>query len=625
MKMSFSNEAQFLAKNGARRALVVVGMHRSGTSAMTRMLSLLGAALPEQLMNSQPDNPGGFWEPQQIADLNDEILRSLDSDWHDVFAFRPKPYLSNFDGVYVARAVNLLENEFSGSEMIVLKDPRVSVLTAFWDRALRSAGYTANYIIMVRNPLEVAESLRVRDGFPREKSLLLWSSYMLAVERDTRALSRTFVSYDDLIRDWRGVRSRLEITSGVPFPRDTAAAANEIDGFLDPELRHHVITGDHLFSREDVPQHLKTLYRLFSVACDGLDSGGGTIDCAAIDTVHAELSNVESIIGPLVADLRTQARFLEGNVIEAREAHLAADGRARSLAEELAAERTGASDALSRVASERDVLAADCAGLNARLNEESDLRQLQLMETAKLRGDLSLRESELTQRQEEIEQARAELSRAHARMEELRTELFELQKEAELLRSEKSRWDERKAELEAQQELNASTLQQLRRTDAELAEQKTNSQCLTKQLRTAESDLKRAKERVSDSVRRIDELVSSLQVAQSASGDLEKRLSAHFHETVTLSKIVLEAQQATDHEAEKARRILELYDAVNSQPWWWAILPSSRRSRLQTARLSRLGVFDVQSYLGKNPDVAEAGEDPLHHYTHHGIDERRAV
>src|SRR5437763_425787 len=103
-------------ESGSSRALVVLGMHRSGTSAMTRTLSLLGAALPKDVMQARSDNPIGFWEPQKVADLNDEILHALDSDWDDVFAFRPKPYLSNFDGVFVGRAVELLQEQFDGSE-----------------------------------------------------------------------------------------------------------------------------------------------------------------------------------------------------------------------------------------------------------------------------------------------------------------------------------------------------------------------------------------------------------------------------------------------------------------------------------------------------------------------------
>ena len=86
-------------------------------------------------------------------------------------------------------------------------------------------------------------SLRSRDQFPREKSLLLWSSYMIAAEREHARYEPNFVSYDQLMSDWRGVRRRIEESTGIPFPRDTAAAANDVDRHLDSGLRHHRARG----------------------------------------------------------------------------------------------------------------------------------------------------------------------------------------------------------------------------------------------------------------------------------------------------------------------------------------------------------------------------------------------
>ena len=73
-----------------------------------------------------------------------------------MFGFRPRRYLSNFDNFYFGRAVDLLEQEFNGSELVVLKEPRISVLTRFWDRALQEAGFAINYVLMVEKSLEVA-------------------------------------------------------------------------------------------------------------------------------------------------------------------------------------------------------------------------------------------------------------------------------------------------------------------------------------------------------------------------------------------------------------------------------------------------------------------------------------
>jgi hypothetical protein len=299
---------------------------------MTRVLSLLGASLPKVLMEAQSDDPAGFWEAQAVTNLNDEILQGQDSEWDDVFAFRQRNYLSNFDRFYLGRALELLEVEFDGSDVIVLKDPRISVLTTFWNRALAEAGYAVTYIAMVRNPMEVADSLRDRNGFPREKSLLLWSGYMLALERDTRGLERIFISYDELMSDWRAARRRIEETAAAPFPRDTAAAANEIDRFLNHKLRHHESRADLLENR-DVPEHVKTLYRAF------IDAGqGGEIDRAAVDRVYAELCEVEQIVGPLLADWRARTRIIASQLADMTDA----EARARSEAEARARSETEA-------------------------------------------------------------------------------------------------------------------------------------------------------------------------------------------------------------------------------------------------------------------------------------------
>lgn len=427
----------------SRRAFVVVGMHRSGTSAMTRTLSLLGATLPARLMPArEANNATGFWEPMSVAELNDEILEALDSEWDDVFAFRPRPYLSNFDHFYRSRAVEILEQEFHGSELIVLKDPRVSILTTFWERALQDAGYTTNYVIMVRNPIEVAESLGSRDGFPREKSLLLWSSYMLAAERDTRGRARTFVTFDELIRDWRAVCRRIAGDSGLPFPRETIASAIEIDRFLDGRLRHHRVGAEDIFSRPDIPAHVKSLYRIFLEASEGRE-----LDRSELRRIEAELSQVEELVGPLVADLRSRGRQLVGEVGQLKQANDEAKARADSLAEELAAER--------RLREEQSESAARVLERLAAAEEEAKRLALKLTWV----------ETERTSLTEEVESQRASATMAQAELERLQLEYG-----AELRRAEAA-WSSAEAAVRTTEEILSEREQVLAATENLLREQ----------------------------------------------------------------------------------------------------------------------------------------------------------
>ncbi|VAW15575.1 hypothetical protein MNBD_ALPHA12-1015, partial [hydrothermal vent metagenome] len=67
-----------------RTCILVLGMHRSGTSALTRVLSLAGATLPKRLLGSSDDsNPTGHWEPNILIEYHDKMLAELDSCWHD--------------------------------------------------------------------------------------------------------------------------------------------------------------------------------------------------------------------------------------------------------------------------------------------------------------------------------------------------------------------------------------------------------------------------------------------------------------------------------------------------------------------------------------------------------------
>src|SRR6185312_12242151 len=66
------------------RAILVLGMHRSGTSAVTRVLNLLGADLGSRLVAPAADNPAGFWEHADAVKINDDLLQALGRTWYDM-------------------------------------------------------------------------------------------------------------------------------------------------------------------------------------------------------------------------------------------------------------------------------------------------------------------------------------------------------------------------------------------------------------------------------------------------------------------------------------------------------------------------------------------------------------
>ncbi|MEI9963388.1 MAG: hypothetical protein WDM92_00375 [Caulobacteraceae bacterium] len=170
--------------------LMVLGMHRSGTSATTRTLSLLGAALPKELLEANQYNPTGYWEPSRLRTLHDDLLRELDIRWDDWSAIDADWFRSPLARRYAREFAAFLADEFRNEPLFVLKDPRACRFVRLWRQAFDQAGMELKPVLALRNPMDVASSLAERDGMPETKAVFLWLRYMLEAEAGTRGLSR---------------------------------------------------------------------------------------------------------------------------------------------------------------------------------------------------------------------------------------------------------------------------------------------------------------------------------------------------------------------------------------------------------------------------------------------------
>lgn len=276
-------------------------MHRSGTSALTRVLSLSGAELPARLLSPMPGNPLGFWEPEEVAMLNDELLAAIESRWDNVLAVGDNDRAWAVRDGFLDRACTILADDFPAGDVLVIKDPRISILARFWSLALKTIEIRPTFVIMVRNPLDVAASLLERNRIPIRKALVLWTSYMIAVERDTRAHRRLFVRYDDLLDDWRPVLDRVEAALGQSLPRRTPESARAIEAFLSASHRHHQAEPSTLFERPDTWAGVQTVYRWMLAAAAGrLESP------RPLAAVESELDAIERCVGSLLASPATE-------------------------------------------------------------------------------------------------------------------------------------------------------------------------------------------------------------------------------------------------------------------------------------------------------------------------------
>jgi hypothetical protein len=178
---------------------IVLGMHRSGTSAATRVISLLGISLcrPQDLLRSHDGNASGHWEPAPLVSANDSLLRAVSARWWcppdnaaQVAALADEP-----DRVSEARTQ--LASYFP-VEPWVWKDPRLCLTLPYWRRVMPRVPAV---IWMLRNPVEIAESLLSRDRIARRFALAIWERYMTLSAEAVDGLAVWMTTYAELVDD----------------------------------------------------------------------------------------------------------------------------------------------------------------------------------------------------------------------------------------------------------------------------------------------------------------------------------------------------------------------------------------------------------------------------------------
>lgn len=243
-------------KKNKQTALLVLGMHRSGTSALTGVLSHLDIYLGNELMDADFGNTKGYFENSKLYKMNESLLSQIGSSWSDVFYNEKK--LSKIENIDALK--ELLVQEFEYANIFAIKDPRLAYLFPLYKKVLDELDIEIKIILPYRNPIEVANSLHKRDKMVLEKGMLLWAYNFLLSEEFSRGYPRVFVSFDELIANNQKVveeiSSRLELDLAQKYSQNKS----KIDTFLEPNLKHHNISVENL--SENTPKILKDLLAL---------------------------------------------------------------------------------------------------------------------------------------------------------------------------------------------------------------------------------------------------------------------------------------------------------------------------------------------------------------------------
>ena len=262
-----------------KEVIFILGMARSGTSALTKVLALCGGALPGSLKEANEANPKGFWEPLEAAKLNDGFLSRHDSTFSD-----PTLRLQGEWTFAPAETERFIEDirTFLGrcpqGAPLLIKDARIIALFDFWLRAALAEDYRVKVIVPIRHPMEVAASLATRAQeraqIPASLELrqAMWLKYNLLAELHSRQFPRVFIEYSSLLEDWRREVARVSRALDLDLAPDAAA----VDEFLTPALHRQRYSGSipDVFGYPWVPD----TYELLSEAAGDRPLDGARLD-----------------------------------------------------------------------------------------------------------------------------------------------------------------------------------------------------------------------------------------------------------------------------------------------------------------------------------------------------------
>jgi hypothetical protein len=271
--------------------IVVLGMHRSGTSVLARALISLGVDFGSSLMSGKQDNPKGHFEDQEVYALNEAFLSDMGCRWHSLVL--PDDYPTDLASAYLDRAEQLLSEKFDGIPLWGLKEPRITRLLPLWEAAIAGLSVRCNFILANRNPFSVADSLARRNEMPRAQALALWALHQLDGLRAITRQGGLIVDYDLLLTRTRDELERLGAFLCCGLEQHETGIASFMGDFLEQGLRH-----SHYEEQPDASPGLESLCLSF----------------------HQNLLELAGTSGPLRADELARAK----EILQQTEEHLAA-------------------------------------------------------------------------------------------------------------------------------------------------------------------------------------------------------------------------------------------------------------------------------------------------------------
>lgn len=579
-----------------RTAIVVLGMHRSGTSVLTKIISTMGYELPKTLLTASKSNETGHWESILLNRLNDKILLSTGNTWQSwreiSIGFSDIP---NFESLR-HEAIELLDTEFGIVNSFAFKDPRLCRLMEFWKPILQEINVDPIVICPIRNPLETALSLEQRNSIPQSVGLFIWLRYVLEAEISTRGIVRSFVHYADLLNNWQTTIEKISRETNIPFICKNEQDGRELSTFVSSKYRHHVISDNSVIFDNIIPEWVRTTYSIFVKWSKESESES---DFGELDRIRDALNTIPP---SLYVILDVGQKYIDDS---------------RKLKKRIEVETQQSSELTQKVLqqqTERDVYAKQLEVLQSRY--ENVLR------------DWAQRDAEATLNAEALREKQIRLSDVQ-----------------ELLYETVDRFNGREIELiSVQNELEKSE-RQLKSTEDKLNESLGTIGEYDEEFLAKTDEIQTLKDRLYDGQSKLQKTLNEREVARKNLLKREEELS-HKEREITALKMKLfenrEKLQKTLNEKEVNRReVLKLESTlkkINDTFVWKAhayfekIIRNLRHfssfyignSKVNEVEwVLKSNYFDAEWYLEQYPDVVNGGLNPAKHYFSFGAKEGR--
>ena len=216
-------------------AIFIVGYYRSGTSALSGTLQRLGVVLHNDA-DANEHNPLGFYEIPELIEFDVELFTRLRVEWQDVRNLEHGWWERADMATFLSRLSEILRRRFGNEALWGLKHPHMCRLFPIYERAARQADQQIRVIHMCRDPWTVAASQQKKNGLSRAHALLLWASYLVSAEGHARGLTRTWLTYKDLLTQPTAEIRRIERDLGIELSHRVPNGLREATAFLTSQL-----------------------------------------------------------------------------------------------------------------------------------------------------------------------------------------------------------------------------------------------------------------------------------------------------------------------------------------------------------------------------------------------------